>query len=218
MVAVMVTGPPAATPVTSPEALTDATAGLLLDQVVVRPVRVAPAADLAVAVSCVVAPMSMLLVPGSRTTVATGTSCTVTIASPFLPPLEARICAVPAETAVTMPEADTLATAWALEVHATGLPESGLPEASRTVAVSWVVSPTSRLAVTGETETEATSTVAGVTVIWAAPVLPSLVAVMRAVPADTAVTSPDPLTRATASASLDQARFLARALPPASRA
>jgi hypothetical protein len=52
LVAVIVTGPPTAIPVTSPVALTLATPTLLLAHVTVRPVSGFPAASLGVAVSC----------------------------------------------------------------------------------------------------------------------------------------------------------------------
>ena len=55
LVAVMVTGPPAAFPVTRPFRLTVATVVLLVDHVTVRPVSGVPAASFGVAVSCTVA-------------------------------------------------------------------------------------------------------------------------------------------------------------------
>src|SRR3989442_6360521 len=56
LVAVMVTGPPAALPVTRPFASTVATLASLVTHVIVRPVSALPAASFGVAVSCNVAP------------------------------------------------------------------------------------------------------------------------------------------------------------------
>jgi len=84
----------------------------------------------------------------------------------------------------------------ALLAHVTVRPLSGLPFASLGVAVSCTVAPTTTDAEVGATLTEATG--ACVTVMAAAPLLPSLVAVIVAVPAPAPVTSPVALTVATA--------------------
>ncbi len=68
--------------------------------------------------------------------------------------------------------------------------------ASFGVAVSWTVCPSSTVAEAGLTDTDATG--ANVTVIAAVPLWPSLLAVIVAVPATPPVTSPFPLTEATA--------------------
>ena len=115
---------------------------------------------------------------------------------PSMPSLVAVIVAVPGETAVTSPEADTVATPGALEVHVMTRPVSVRPFASEVVAVSWRVVPLTTLAEPGLTTTVATG--ADVTLSGAFPLFPSLVAVMLAVPTETAVTSPAELTVATA--------------------
>jgi len=72
LVAVIVTGPPAATPVTTPVALTVATAGLELVQVTVRPVSTFPPASRVVAVRGSVLPAWTEPVAGATVTLATG--------------------------------------------------------------------------------------------------------------------------------------------------
>jgi hypothetical protein len=72
LVAVIVTGPPTLTAVTRPLASTVATAGVLETQVTVRPVSTLLAASLVTAVSCCVAPTTMLAEAGLTVTVATG--------------------------------------------------------------------------------------------------------------------------------------------------
>ena len=73
LVAVIVTGPPEATPVTNPLALTVATAALLVTHVTARPVSTLPAASFVVAVSCTVPPGAMFAVAGVTITEATET-------------------------------------------------------------------------------------------------------------------------------------------------
>ena len=75
---------------------------------------------------------------GLIVTDATGTvtAVTVTIALAVCPSLVARMVAVPAPVAVTSPVLETVATLAAVVVHETARPVSGLPAASRGVAVS----------------------------------------------------------------------------------
>jgi len=187
---------PAATPVTSPLAETVAMADALLAQVTTRPLSAVPFASFGVAVSCTVCPAATLADPGLTATEATGTMVTVTVAVPLFPSLAAVRVALPAATPVTSPLAETVAMADALLAHVTTRPASGLPLASLGVAVSCTVCPTWTLAVAGVTATEATGTF--VTVIAAVPFWPSLLAVIVAVPGAPPVTSPLPLTGATA--------------------
>src|SRR5436309_4242234 len=195
LVAVIVADP-TATAVTRPLADTVATAGALLDQVTSRPVSTLPAESFVVAVSCTVAPALRLFDAGDTVTVATGTTVTVIADVPFLPSLVAVIVADPAPTAVTSPLAETVAAAGALLAQVTARPARGLPLASFGVAVIWTVCPSSTVAEAGFTDTDATGT--NVTVIAAVPFWPSLLAVIVAVPAAPPVTSPFPLTEATA--------------------
>src|SRR5947208_681074 len=108
LVAVMVTGPPAATPVTSPLPFTLATVALLADQVTVRPVNTLPLASVSVAVSGCVCPACTLAAAGLTVTEATGTD-TVTTDVPLLPSDVAVIVAEPAATPVTSPLPSTIA-------------------------------------------------------------------------------------------------------------
>src|SRR5438094_4884174 len=73
LVAVIVTGPPAATPLTSPLPFTLAIALLLDCQVMTRPVNGVPLASRGVAVSCTVCPCGTLPEAGLTVTAATGT-------------------------------------------------------------------------------------------------------------------------------------------------
>src|SRR3989442_3792859 len=73
LVAVMVTGPPAALPVTRPFASTVARLASLVTHVMVRPVSALPAASFGVAVSCTVWPRSTLAGEGVTSTEATQT-------------------------------------------------------------------------------------------------------------------------------------------------
>src|SRR5881628_2378527 len=195
LVAVIVVDP-AATPLTSPLPLTVATAVLPLAHVTIRPESALPLASFGVAVSCWVCPGCRLTVAGLTVTDATGTLVTVIAAVPLLLSLVAVIVADPAATPLTSPLPLTVATAVLPLAHVTTRPESELPPASLGVAVSCWVCPGCRLTVAGLTVTDATGTL--VTVIAAVPLLLSLVAVIVADPAATPLTSPLPLTVATA--------------------
>src|SRR6266516_4470546 len=195
LVAVIVAGP-AALPVTTPLALTVASAVLLLAQVTVRPLSGFPFASFGVAVSCTVWPTCTDAVAGLTVTAATGTVLTVIVAEPLCPSEVAVIVAAPAATAVTSPLALTVATAVLPLDQVIVRPGSELPFASCGVAVSCTVWPTCTDAVAGFTVTDATGTV--LTVIVAVPLCPSEIAVIVAEPAATPVTSPLALTVATA--------------------
>src|SRR5437867_486115 len=133
---------PAVIPVTSPLALTVATAVLLLPQLTGRPDNGLPLASFEVAVSCTVWPTCADAVPGLTVTDATGTVLTVIVAVPLCPSLVAVIVAAPAATPVTTPPPLTVATAVLLLAQVTVRPPTGLPLASRVVAVSCAVWPT----------------------------------------------------------------------------
>src|SRR6266702_775521 len=177
LVAVMVTGPPTALPVTRPVASTVAIVASPVCQVTVRPLSGFPAESFGVAVSWSVAPTGMVAVEGLTSTEATGTGVTVTADVPFLPSLVAvMVTGPPRAFPVTRPLASTLAMAVSPLAQVTVRPVSGLPAESFGVAVSWSVTPTWVLPVAGVTTTDATGT--GVTVTADVPLLPSLVAVM----------------------------------------
>jgi len=131
---------------------------------------------------------------------------TATDAEPLMPSLVAVMFAAPVPTAVTTPEPFTDATEASELVQVTVRPVSGLPAASRSVTVADVVPPTVRLEAPSDTLTAATGAGGGggggggggaVTVTDALPFTPSLVAVMVAPPAASAVTVPLPETDAT---------------------
>src|SRR5690349_5672669 len=104
LVAVIVTGPPALTPVTSPLALTLAVVLSLDCHVITRPDNGLPFASLSVAVSCCVWPAWILAEVGLTVTDATGGPVTVMLAVPLFPSLVAVIVTgPPAATPVTSP-------------------------------------------------------------------------------------------------------------------
>ena len=217
LVAVTVTGPPAPLPVTSPFASTLATAALPLCQVIVRPVSGLPTASCGVALSCTVAPTTMLAVGGATATVATGMGVTVTAAVPLFPSLVAvMVTGPPTAFPVTTPFESTVAIVASPVVQATVRPVSGLPPESRGVAASGTVAPTTMLAVGGVTATVATGM--GVTVTAAEPLLPSLVAVtVTGPPAPLPVTRPVASTVAIVAALVAQVTVRpVRGLPAAS--
>jgi ABC-type amino acid transport system permease subunit len=130
LVAVIVTGPPAATAVTKPVLLTVATAVLLELHVTARPVSTLPLTSVSVAVSCCVGviPKTRLAEDGLTVTALTGASVTVIEDVPVLVSLVAVIVTgPPAATPVTRPIASTVATALLLEDHVTVRPVSTLP-------------------------------------------------------------------------------------------
>ena len=187
LVAVIIADP-AATPVTSPAADTVAIAVFELVQLITRPLSTLPAASLVTALSCVVAPTTTVAVAGFTTTEATGTVDTVTAAVPACPSLVAVIVTAPTATPVTRPLAETVPTAPLPVVQVSARPLRTLPLASLRVAVSCTVPPTYMLGAVGLTVTDATGTIATVTL--AVPLCPSLVAVIVADPTATPVTRP----------------------------
>jgi hypothetical protein len=111
----------------------------------------------------------------------------------LFPSLVAVIVDFPDPTAVTIPVELTVDTEGAAELHTTARPVRVAPLESLSVAVNCVLLPTATVAVAGLTVTVATGAGAG-TVIEDVPVCVSLVAVIVAVPALTAVTRPVALT------------------------
>src|SRR2546426_1032137 len=140
LVAVMVTGPPAALPVTRPFASTVARVASLVPHVTLRPVSALPAASVSVAVSCSVVPTATRAGAGVTPTDATGAGLTVMADVPLLPSLVAvMVTGPPAALPVTRPFTSTVATVALLVVHVTVRPGSGVPAASFGVAVSCTV-------------------------------------------------------------------------------
>ena len=95
------------------------TALLVLDHVTDCPVTALPLASVRFAVSCCVAPATMLLEPGLTLTELTAPAATVSEEEPDAPPAAAVIVALPACLAVTAPLEDTVATALLELDHAT---------------------------------------------------------------------------------------------------
>src|SRR5438552_10363658 len=195
LVAVIVANP-AAPPVTSPVALTEARLGALLAQVTTRPLSGLPRESCGVAVSRTVAPTKIPASAGVTVTVATDTFVTVMADVPFIPSLVAVIVADPAAPPVTSPVPLTEARLGALLAQVTTRPLSGLPRESFGVAVTCNAAPTKMPATAGVIVTVATGTF--VTEMADVPFFPSLVAVIMAEPAATPVTNPLVLTVATA--------------------
>src|SRR2546427_11343153 len=100
----------------------------------------------------------MPAVAGLTLTDATGTGFTVTAALPVFPSLVAVIVTAPAPAPVTSPVEVTVATAGVLDAQVTDRPDSRLPAASFSVAVSCTVPPTTTTAATGLIATDATGT------------------------------------------------------------
>jgi hypothetical protein len=152
---------PEATPVTTPVLLTAAMVGVLLLHEMLRPVSGAPDASRVAAVRGVVAPIRTVALVGATTTLATGTGVTVTVAVPVMPSTVAEMVADPGATAVTSPEAETVAVALADDVQVVVRPLNALPLASFATAVSCWVPPTTSDADPGVTSTVATLAGAG---------------------------------------------------------
>jgi hypothetical protein len=131
---------PALTGVTSPLAgSTVATPVLSELHATARPGRRDPLPSLVMALACAVSTAVIVLGVRVTATVATGIGVTVRVALPLLPSLVAVIWVVPATTAVTSPEAETVATAVLLELHVTTRPLNAPPLPSNVVAVACVV-------------------------------------------------------------------------------
>ena len=193
---------PAATEVTTPDE-TVATDALDVVHVTVAPLIVAPFWSLTVAVSVDVAPSdeNEILVADSVIVVATN-SVTVTEAVALAEPDVAVIVALPTATAVTAPDADTVATEALDVVHVTGASLIVVPFWSLTVAVSCCVDPgdeNERL-VGDSVIVVGTSTR---TVTDAVALTEPDVAVIVAVPSPTDVTAPDDDTVATEALDVD---------------
>src|SRR5215467_11500353 len=109
LVAVIVAVPPA-TPVTTPDDDTTATAVAPDAQVTTRFVTITPLTSRTVALNCTFAPTKIPGPCGCTVTEPTATCEIVSAALPFFPSLVAVIDVLPAATAVTTPCDDTVAT------------------------------------------------------------------------------------------------------------
>jgi hypothetical protein len=181
--------------VTRPEPeFTEATLVFPLDHETTRPVSVLLLASRVTAESCTVTPTCTLDVAGDTETDATGTGAgalTVIDAEALCPSLETETDTFPAATAVTRPDAETVAIAVFAELQPITRPVSTLLLASRVIADSCADAPIVRLTVAGDTETDATGIGAGaLTLSVVEAVIPPLEAETVVVPAPTAVASP----------------------------
>lgn len=133
-------------------------------------------------------------------TVATGAAGATTTrdAAAVLPSLAAVIVVEPIALAVINPVDATLATDDALDDQETVRPERTFPEASFSVMPNAPCCPSTNCPAVGESVIDDTAARAATTVMDAVPDFPSAVAVMIAVPGETAVTTPELDTPATA--------------------
>jgi hypothetical protein len=119
------------TAVTSPSELTDAMAGLALDEVTTRPVSTLLPASKSDTWSCTVAPIWSVDDAGDTDTDATGTgvveleATTVSVAAPLLYPRVATMEAEPGDLALTSPDPETVANEESLVLQTTAS-DSGL--------------------------------------------------------------------------------------------
>ncbi len=111
------------------------------DHDTVRPLRTLPVASRTIAEAPMVCPGLRLALPRMTVTVATGSTPTVSVASPVAPSDAARMTTAPVDTALTTPFGATLAIDGSSDDQVTVRPVSGLPRASVTVAVACVVCP-----------------------------------------------------------------------------
>jgi hypothetical protein len=129
----------------------------------------------------------------------------VIAAEPVCPSLAAVTDTLPPATAVTSPEPETVAIEVLLELQPMTRPVSTLPLASLVVAVSCTDPPTCRVALAGDTETDATGIGAGALTLRRAELaLPELEALIIALPGPVALTVPEVSTVATVRSELSQ--------------
>ena len=147
-------------------------------------------------VSRSVSPSAAMLAAAGVTVTVLASWATVTVAFPETDPDVAAIVASPLATAVTSPDASTVATAASPDSHENSEPATAFPFASSASAASRNVSPRAAIVVSAGTTATALTTWATLTV--ALPEASPAVAVIVALPLDTAVTSPDAFTVAAA--------------------
>ena len=150
----MIVAVPLPTAVTSPEPSTVATASSLDSQENCAPTTACPFASVASATSRTVSPNATSVSTAGVTATALTSWATVTAAVPETDPAVAEIVVFPFATAVTSPEASTVATEASPLAHATAAPAITCPFWSRTSAVSCTVAPSATIwAVAGLTVT-----------------------------------------------------------------
>lgn len=186
-VAVIVTFP-GASPTTSPLEETVATVLSPELQVMARPVSAAPEPSRGVAESWMLDPTVTSPEGGATAIDAIGTAVATTRADPLTPSTAAEMVALPGVSAVTTPVELTVTDAAFDDDQRNVLPATVWLPASRASATSVAVSPTIRSLVLGVTRT--TETGRAVTVMFAMPDFPPLLAATVVVPDVTPVTVP----------------------------
>jgi hypothetical protein len=152
-----------------------------------------PDASYAVALACAALPTERLVGALIFTDATTAVPLpTFRFAVALCPSDDAVMTVVPAETPVTIPEVDTVATVGRELLKATDLPVRRLPDASYSLTDDSLVSPPPMLSRESVRTTRATGAGGGVAmVIEAAPLTPPLVAMIETLPGANAVTRPD---------------------------
>ena len=189
---------PLATPVTSPDASTVATAVWLDAQTNSAPATACPRTSVATASSRSVSPSNSVATAGDTATLLTRcltVTVTCTAADPVTPEDVALICVSPLATPMTSPDASTVATEVALDAQTNSAPATACPRTSVATASNRSVSPSSNVAAAGDTATLLTRCL---TVTAAEPDASPELAVIVAVPLPAAVTRPEASTVATA--------------------
>jgi hypothetical protein len=151
---------PEVSAVTSPVAVTVATAGVDEAHVTLCPVIAFPLLSVGAAVSCRVAPSSTVSFGGVTATAAT-TGVTVIPSLPETPSTVAEIVDVPAATPVTKPLEETDAMVGEDDVHEAACPLTVFPLLSTATAVSCTVEPIATVLLADDTDTELTVGAAG---------------------------------------------------------
>lgn len=185
---------PTPTPVTRPDGETVSTAGLELDQAMVRPESWFPLASRSVTPRVCDWPTYIEVDVALSVTDATGCGAaveTTSVADPEMLSLVAMMLTDPAANAVTSPVLETVARAGAALVHVIVRPVNTLPDASRGTATACVTWPGFSVDALSVTAIDATGAGGGLsTPTFVLAVLPSTVAVTVAVPFETAVALP----------------------------
>ena len=186
---------PLRVPVTTPAESTTATSVSPLDQATVAPATTRPTWSRTSAASSTVWPKAVnRTVSGDTATVVGTVFDTMSSARPVTPNADAVTATAPSATPVTKPNSYTRATSVSLDSHENSAAATVWLFASAAVAANRSVSPSTTVAVSGDTFTALTT---WATVTAALPETPPALAVIVAVPLFAAVTSPDASTGAT---------------------
>ncbi len=204
---------PVPIPLASPFELIVATDVLLLVQENVTSGTTMLSAVRAVAVNCLVLPLLIVAEPGLTVmefTTGGGSSTVTMIGSLVISSIMAVMSAMPAPTALTSPVISTVATSVSSLDHSNFPPPIIVPSEVRATAINWWVSPTTSIragiSIREDMSTTMLATSGGISWTTTATgmlVMPSADAVIIAVPAAIAVTSPVSSIVATSVSSLD---------------